>query len=621
MFGLCGWIGTAGVSSERAPEILAGMGRGLRTATVEGGDGFSRASPAAALALATRAPEGDGGEDAGLWAAIEGAPRWADAALARLAETKGHAAALGEAYRRLGADLLDHLRGHFALAVLDPATGRGLIAIDRFGVHGLCYAEPAEGGIVFGTTTDSVRAHPAVTARVGPQQIFDYLFASVMPAPATIYAGMSKLRPGECAIADGRGVQVRAYYDIPYSESGEDEKALGEAVRATLEETMRETLMAAGESRVGAFLSGGLDSSTLVGYLAQLRSDPVPTFTIGFDVEGFDEMEYARITAHRFGTAHHEHYLKPAEVFEAMPRLATAYDEPFGNSSAVPAYLCAKMARDNGISLMIAGDGGDEIFAGNKRYAEQQRFAGYAGLPRLLRAGLIEPVARALPANGPWLLRKARRYVAQARVPLPDRLEIDNPLMESALAGLFTDAALAAIDPVAPMRERRQVFARARTGTTLKRMLHLDRQITLADNDIRKVRRTCELAGVAVRFPFLDDPVVELAARVPSDLLIRGGRLRHFYKNTFRGFLADATIAKEKHGFGMPFAVWLGRDPALRSIAADCLAGFGKRGFLRAPVLERLNAALAAGGADSEAGGLAWDLTILELWLRSRRIG
>jgi asparagine synthase (glutamine-hydrolysing) len=286
----------------------------------------------------------------------------------------------------------------------------------------------------------------------------------------------------------------------------------------------------------------------------------------------------------------------------------------------VPAYLCAKLAHDCGVATMIAGDGGDEIFAGNKRYAEQQRFAGYARLPRLLRCGLIEPLARALPLDGPWLLRKARRYVDQASLPLPDRLEIDNPLNGPALAGMFADAALAAIDPLAAMHERRAVFAKAGTAADLKRMLRLDLQITLADNDIRKVRRTCELAGVGVRFPFLDDPVVELAARVPSGLLINRGELRSFYKTAFRGFLADATIAKKKHGFGMPFAEWLGKDPGLRALALDCLARFGRRGYLRTDFLDRLGKALGGDGKGSEVGGLAWDITMLELWLQSRRI-
>lgn len=622
MFGLCGWIGPAGAAPGSEGAVLDAMAKGLRSAPHASADaGFRRSTPVAALALATPAPGGDSADGGTHWAVIEGEPRWLDPELAGQAATKGHAAALVEAYRRFGAGLLDRLRGHFALAVVDPAAARALIAVDRFGVFGLCYAEPAPGALVFGTTTDAVRAHQGVAARVGPQQIHDYLFASVMPAPGTIFDSLRKLRPGECAIVEDGAVHVRSYYDIPYAESTDDERTLGEATRAEVELAMRRTLETCGDALVGAFLSGGLDSSTLAGYLAKLRPGPSPTFTIGFDVDGFDEMEYARIAARHFGTEHHEHYLKPAEVLDAMPRLAAAYDEPFGNSSAVPAYLCAKLAHDRGVAVMIAGDGGDEIFAGNKRYVEQRRFAGYARLPRLLRSGLIEPVANILPLDGPWLFRKARRYVDQARVPLPDRLEIDNPLIGAALGSMFTDAALGAIDPTATMAERRAVFARARTAAELKRMLYLDLQITLADNDIRKVRRTCELAGVAVRFPFLDDEVVELAAQIPADLLLKAGELRGFYKAAFRGFLAEPTIAKKKHGFGMPFAEWLGRDPGLKALARDCLAGFGSRGFLRRSFLDALAASLGRDDGNSHAGGIAWDITVLELWLRARRIG
>src|SRR5947207_1134756 len=215
---------------------------------------------------------------------------------------------------------------------------------------------------------------------------------------------------------------------------------------------------------------------------------------MGFAWEGFDEMKYARITAQHLGARAREYYVTPQDIVEAIPVIARAYDEPFGNDSAAPTYFCAKMAREDGVRVLLAGDGGDEIFGGNTRYAKQKVFEAYGRIPQPLRRGLIEPLAFALPGHDRIApLRKLGSYIRQASVPLPDRLETYNFLNRSPLAEVFEPEFLAAIDVDEPLAMLREVYGRTASSAPLNRMMHLDLKVTLADNDLRKVSRMCDV--------------------------------------------------------------------------------------------------------------------------------
>jgi asparagine synthase (glutamine-hydrolysing) len=331
-------------------------------------------------------------------------------------------------------------------------------------------------------------------------------------------------------------------------------------------------------------------------------------------------MEYARIAARHFGLRSHEYYVTPADVARTAAEIAAAYDEPFGNASALPTLLCARLAAREGKTVLLAGDGGDELFGGNARYAKQKVFEWYWRLPAALRRGLVEPASRALPrAGGPALLRKARSYVEQARIPLPDRMESYNLIEREGPAAVFAPEFLASVDPERPAKLARDAYARAATESPVDRMMHLDLKITLADNDLRKVTRMCELAGVEVRFPLLDERVVAFSGRLSPRQKVQGTQLRHFFKWALRDFLPPEILRKTKHGFGVPFGPWMSTDRALEEMAIGSVEALGRRGWIRADFVDSLCRAHRSGHA-AYYGATIWVAMVLELWLRSRRL-
>jgi len=613
MTGLCGYVGAS--SGDRRPDkVVQAMARGL----AHGREipGRSESGHQAALHVARTGDTAGLFSDGTLWGAIDGYPRWAMPELTRLAHAEGHAAALLEGYRRFGSGLFDHLSGPFSLAVIEPSADTALIAIDRFGVHAMCWAIAPRGGLVFGTGTQAVRAHPAITSTIAPQAVYDFLFCYVCPAPNTIYSEQQKLLPGQCLEYRGGRARVRNYWRMPYG--SDDSKGADERIsqlHSLLEQATRRTLEDEGSEQVGAFLSGGLDSSTVVGYLGKINGGAPKTFTVVFGGGSYDESHYARIVADQFGAERHEYRLSPRDALELIPQVAAVYDEPFGNSSAIPAFYCAKAARDQGVDLLLAGDGGDELFGGNERYVTHKLLGLYGATPRFLRAGLIEPATARLASLG-GLFRKADNAIRYARTPLPERLEYYNFWRSAVAAEVFAPDFVAEIDVDAPIDLRRRVYDETASEDQLQRLMHLDLTAALADNDLRKVNRMSELAGVRVRYPFLDEDLAAFAAEVPSKELIRGFRLRAFYKRAMRGFLPHEVLAKRKHGFGMPFAEWMKQDPEIRTLAREALAAFKARGYLRPEFLDRVIQAHGQPGR-SEVDEIVWDLTILELWLQA----
>ena len=549
--------------------------------------------------------------------AAEGRFQWLDPQAAGVARTRGSAAALLHLYRGCGEALLEKIRGTFALAIADSANGSGLIAVDRMGIRPLCYANPP-GELVFGSTADAVARHPAVGARLSEQALFNYLYCHMVPSPGTVYRGVSKLLPGECVLFRDGVVKRRFYWRLHYRDRTPDSvPQLEERFRTLLREAAART--AGDEDALGAFLSGGTDSSTVTGLLRNLRGRPPRTYSIGFAAEGFDEMDYARIAARHFGAQAREYYVTPEDVLAAVPLVARAYDEPFGNASAVPTYYCARAAREDGVRVLLAGDGGDEIFGGNARYAWQKLFEVYTTVPAWMRRGVLEPLAFAPGAAALPPLRKLRSYIEQARIPLPERLETYNFLQRSPLAEIFEPEFLAAVDPGQPLAMQREAYERTDSASAVNRMMHLDLKFTLADNDLRKVSRMAELAGVEARYPLLDDALVEFSGELPAALKVRGMTLRWFFKHALRDFLPRETIAKKKHGFGLPFGLWAKEHPALRALVYDSLGAFAGRGILRKAYLDEL---LRRHGADHATyfGVMIWVLVMLERWLAERNL-
>jgi len=605
MGGLCGWFTTDGAPAtapiaERASTVPAPDGTSHQSLDTRGGACLVRGGWIA-------------GDSEGRIAALAGHPQWHDPDLASLARDRDPAQALLAAYLRHGEGLFQHLGGDFVLAVLDPVRSCLLAGIDRIGQCPLHFA-PIPGGVAFGSSANSVLAHPGVERRHTPDGLYHYLFFHMVPAPVSLYGGLEKLQGAQCLQLQGRqSLTIKPYWQPRFEEPDTaDQTQLGDTLRELLGTSVRRL---ADTPHPGAFLSGGLDSSSVAGMLAGQRPGETDTFSIGFDAEGYDEMAYARLASKHFNTRAHEYYVTPDDVVQAVPLIAASYDEPFGNSSALPAYFCARLARDSGITRLLAGDGGDELFAGNARYAKQGVFEYWNRIPAPLRKALLEPIFTRLPRGVP-LVGKARSYVEQARIPLPDRLQTYNYLYRLALDEMFEPDFLGQVHTEAPWKLLRDIYARPEQASPLNRMMYLDWQQTLADNDLRKVSRMCQLAGVDVAYPMLDDDLVSFSCRVPSSLKLRDGRLRHFYKEAMTGFLPGEIIDKKKHGFGLPFGVWMHDHAPLREMAYDGLLRFKARGIMKSSFIDQL-ITLHQEGHAAYYGELVWILMMLDLWLET----
>jgi asparagine synthase (glutamine-hydrolysing) len=487
------------------------------------------------------------------------------------------------------------------------------------GTRPLCYARVGAQALVFGSSAESVRRHPAVRARVSPQSIYDYVYFHMIPSPATVYEEIAKLERATVLSFDAGSLTTRAWWTPVFDErAATPMEALANDLQATLRKAVSDCHP---DADTADFLSGGLDSSTVCGFHRELAGHATPAYTIGFGAEGYDEMRYARIAARHFGLELREHYITPDDIAGSMRDIARAYDEPFGNSSAVPTFACARRAHADGVRSMLAGDGGDEIFAGNERYARQSLFEHYWRLPAALRAGLVEPLLLGLPIST-WTppTRKLRSYVAQARVPMPARLETYNFIQRMTPQALFEPDFLARVETTHPPGILEASYGAAPAAALVNRMMYLDWKLTLADNDLRKVGRMCQLAGIDVRYPMLDDALIDLSLRVPARLKLKGQTLRYFYKSALRDFLPREIIEKTKHGFGLPFGVWLASSPDLQALVYGSLDALKQRSILRPDFVDRL---LASQREEHAAyyGDLVWVLAMLELWLGEHAVG
>lgn len=561
------------------------------------------------------APEHSGQD--GILVACRGQPLFlADGGRRTWQGAEGAAARLREAYLRHGDGMLERLGGRFALAVLDTRRQRCLLAVDPMGIERLAYAHD-HGSLVFGTSAEFVARAPGRDVRLDPDAIFDYLMLHMVPSPGTIFRGVRKLRPGWCAVFERGTVAERRWWDQRFSDGGASFDALRQDLHDSLRVAVRECRPG---SRSGAFLSGGLDSSTVAGVLSEVGPGRTRTFTIGFGYPDYDETEFSRTANARFGCEAHEYIVSGEDIADGFPRIARAYDEPFGNSSALPVYYCARLARESGVDHLLAGDGGDELFAGNSRYAEQEVFERYRRVPAFVRRGMIEPALRLWPRPLDfWLTRKGRGYVEKANIPLPARLETWNFLLRQGTASVLHPDFRAAIDEGGTFRRMQELWDATPGGDTLSHMLYYDWQHTLADNDLRKVETMSALAGVRVSYPMLHPQVVELSMRIPGSVLMPGAQLRDFYKRAMTGWLPDQIIHKKKHGFGLPFGLWLQETPRLRQQIDDNLAAFRSRGIVQAELIDRL--LHLHGREDAKYYGVfIWVIAMLEQWLREHGV-
>jgi asparagine synthase (glutamine-hydrolysing) len=484
------------------------------------------------------------------------------------------------------------------------------------GSQRICFAEQPGGRLTLGNDSEIVMRIQGSPASVNPNGILQYFYFHCIPSPSTLFNGIHSLPPAEFVAWNGSGVSRSRYWN-PRFASAEPELARG--TPSDLLDTLTASVKdACSRPRTATFLSGGLDSSTVLGLANRHMPGAIAPYTIGFDEPAYDETRYARIAADHFGVSLNRYEVTPADVVAAISTVASAYDEPFGNSSAIPTYFCAKAAVAAHETRMLAGDGGDELFAGNQRYRTQRTFAKYFAVPRALRSGLVEPLLLGLFSNTQFFpIRKLRRYVEQARLPMPDRLQTYNYLHVHGVDRIFTSRFIDAVDTNAPLRHLQSVYAESATDSLVDKMLYLDWKLTLADNDLRKVTTMCEHAGIPVLFPMLDNRLIDFACRIPGHLKMRHGNLRSFFKKSVQSLLPDAILTKSKHGFGLPFGPWFARSESLRSHMLDLLGNFGRRDIVRPDYLEFIRKATLEDHA-GYFGEMIWLICVFEAWLSAR---
>jgi asparagine synthase (glutamine-hydrolysing) len=510
-------------------------------------------------------------------------------------------------------ELARRLHGMFAFAAWDERRGRLVLARDRLGKKPLFYWSGGER-FVFGSEIKALLADPSVPRRLDASAIPAYLTFGYVPTPRTFFDGIRSLPPGHVLILEPGGEpHLERYWDPPLRDvNGERplDVSLSEAaaeVRARLEDAVRRRLIS--DVPLGAFLSGGIDSSTVVGLMAGLIDRPVETFTIGFeDRDGYDERPYARLAAERHRTQHHEYVVHPDAV-DLVERLVWHHDQPFGDSSAIPTFLLSEVTRRS-VTVALSGDGGDELFAGYERFAAGLAARRYATLPGLVQraaSGALE----LLPAGA---LRgragSVQRFARVAERGLPDAYRswisfIQDADRDSLLDGRRDDWAL---------DDYRELWEGSRGAHTLDRLLDLNLRTYLLDDLLVKADRMSMANGLEVRSPFLDPELLAFTARLPPSCKARGLSLKRVLKAAVSDLVPSEILNRPKKGFGVPLDRWFRED--LRSYVAGTLGAPDARvkAHLEADAVDRLLAEHAS--RTRNHGHALWTLLTLEVFLR-----
>jgi asparagine synthase (glutamine-hydrolysing) len=509
-------------------------------------------------------------------------------------------------------ELAQCLDGMFAFAVWDERRRRLMLGRDRVGKKPLFYR--ASGGrLVFASEIKALLADPATPRRLDEHAIPAYLTFGYVPTPYTFFEGIRSLPPGHViAFEPGGEPIIERYWEPPLpAANGERlELSLSEAateVRLRLQDAVRRRLVS--DVPLGAFLSGGIDSSTVVGLMAGLMNHPVLTFTIGFeDRHGYDERPYARLVAERHGTEHHEFVVRPDAV-ELVERLVWHHDQPFGDSSAVPTYLLSEVTRRH-VTVALSGDGGDELFAGYERFAAGLAARRYAALPApmqraangaigLLPSGALRSRAGAL-----------QRFARVAERGLPEAYRswvsfIQDPERDALLDGRRDDWAL---------DDYRATWDASRGAATLDRLLDLNLRTYLLDDLLVKTDRMSMAHGLEVRSPFLDADLLAFTTRLPPRLKARGTALKRVLKAAVDDLVPERILGRPKKGFGVPLDRWFRED--LRKYVGGTLGAPDARvkAHLVPAAVDRLIAEHDSGARNH--GHALWTLLTLEVFLR-----
>jgi len=528
--------------------------------------------------------------------------------------TSSDTEAIVHLYEDEGPACVKRLRGMFAFALWDAREQRLVLARDRLGVKPLVYRhEPHR--LIFASELKSILQAPDVPRELDATALDHYLALQYVPHPRTIFRGIHKLPPAHYAVWQHGQLDLTCYWEPEWNrEEPGTEADYAERLRETLTEATRLRMIA--DVPLGAFLSGGIDSTITVGLMQQLADRPVKTFSIGFNVAEFDETRYARIAAEHLGTDHQEFVVEP-NCIEILPRLVWHYDEPFADSSAIPTYYVSQLTRQH-VTVALTGDAGDELFAGYPRYRAVKLAEYFDRLPRALRATIASPLWQYLPAS---VRQKSRRrqfkkLVAHLREPAERRYARWITIFdEPARAELYDDDFIAELEDADPAGFLLEAYARTKRRDIISRTSFVDIQTYLPCDLLTKVDIASMANSLECRSPFLDHHVVELAVAMPMRLKMPRLSGKHILKRTFADLLPRAIVQRPKMGFGVPLDSWFRGELAgfVRDILFDPVS-LG-RGYFRPDAIHRLVDDHQASRWDHSYR--LWALLFFELWHRT----
>ncbi len=509
--------------------------------------------------------------------------------------------------------LAQRLDGMFAFAVWDGARRRLVLGRDRLGKKPLYYWSDGLS-LVFASEIKALLVHPQVPRRMAPDALPGYLTFGYVASPRTFFEGIFSLPPGHILVFEaGSAPSTQAYWEpqVPRARSIMlGETSFGQAahaVRAHLSQAVERRLVS--DVPLGAFLSGGVDSSAIVALMAGFVSQPVATFTIGFeDDQGFDERPFARMVAQRYKTDHVEFVVNP-DAASLVERLVWHHDQPFGDSSALPTYLLSELTRKH-VTVALCGDGGDELFAGYERFAAGAALAQFQRFPKYFRDGLFA-AARTLPPTAlAGRAGSAQRLLARR----------DQPVLDAYLSWVsfvpepWRSAMCPAADRNWAIDDYRRIWQESDGADVVDRLLLLNLKTYLLDDLLPKVDRMAMAHGLEVRSPFLDTALVELAVGLPRSMKLRNLSLKRVLKHSVKDLLPGEVLHRRKHGFGLPLARWFRKD--LRGyVEARLLPESARlRSHLQPEAVDRFVGEHLSGAANHAQG--LWALLTFEEFLR-----
>ncbi len=528
-------------------------------------------------------------------------------------KTQTDTEAIVHAYEEYGESCVQKLNGMFAFAIWDNRNHTLFLARDRLGIKPLYYLFD-KNRFIFGSEIKSILQAGDVPKRIDLQALDHFLTFEFIPAPLSIFQDIKKLPPGHTLKLKNNEIWVRSYWDV---ELKSNEKALSQIkqnLRELLQDAVKIRLMS--DVPLGAFLSGGIDSSTIVALMSQVMDNPVKTFSIGFEDSTYNELKYARMIAEKFKTEHHEFIIKP-DVVELADNLVKFLDEPFGDFSIFPTYLVSKKAREY-VTVVLSGDGGDELFAGYDSYiADKIAKKYYSRFPEQFRNGVVTSFFDLIPPSSKkkGLINKAKRFVEGMKLPHDlhhTRWMIFLQQAEKDL--LYNSDVKSGIQEFDPFKFTRNYFANVSYNRSdeINKQMYVDLKMYLVDNILVKVDRMSMATSLEARVPFLDYRFVEFAATIPGEYKMQGRKTKVILKQAMEGLLPKEILYRGKEGFSIPIKNWLKKD--LKPLMMETLAPekIRREGFFNSDYIQKLIRQHLA-GQENHSHRL-WALIIFGRW-------